>query len=45
MKEKIMEEQNKQRKNHWSKFKVDDATKKINNEVGKSIKYKLIKMY
>src|SRR5574344_166518 len=29
------EQNNKQRKNHWAKSKVDDATKKINSEIYK----------
>lgn len=30
-----MEEKSKNRKNHWTKSKVDEATKKINNEIYK----------
>ena len=30
-----MEEIHKNKKNHWTKSKVDEATKKINNEIYK----------
>ena len=31
----IMEEKSKTKKNHWTKTNVDEATKKINNEIYK----------
>jgi hypothetical protein len=31
----IMEEKSKTKKNHWTKANVDEATKKINNEIYK----------